>query len=96
MSLLDGHYFLSYRCYLISTVHNYIVNLYPTFAIIMLIASQKLVSAPYIIGSQTLNTSGLFYHRYTFSCPIATIYLGMFTILSVTLPGPNWYSHLHE
>ena len=76
----------------------------------MLIASQKLVSAPYIIGSQTLNTSGLFYHRYTISCAIATIYRGMFTILSVTLTGPHcffisiihslrplstWSSHLH-
>ena len=76
----------------------------------MLIASQKLVSAPYIIGSQTLNTSGLFYHPYTVSCAIATIYRGMFTILSVTLTGPHcffisiinslrplstWSSHLH-
>ena len=69
----------------------YIVNLHPTFVLIMLIASQKLVSEPYIIGSQTLNTSGLFYHRYTISCAIATIYCGTFTILSVTLIGPQCF-----
>ena len=110
ISFLDGHYFFSFWFNLISAVHNYIVNLYPAFATIMLIASRKIcVSTLHYWKSNIEHQWSILAPLYCFLCHCYNLpwhvhnyfcdpncpHCFFISIIHSLRPLITWSSHLH-